>query len=109
MNLPHKFNSTFFEKTRLSILTILFREEKVSFTRLKTVLESTDGALYSHLKKLIDREYINGQKQIIANSALTIYRLTKKGKTEFSDYLKFLNHFVNDLDSKSGSEKEENQ
>lgn len=107
MNLPLRFDSTFFEKSRLSILTILFRDEEVSFNRLKTILEFTDGALYSHLRKLIDGGYINGKKQIVANNALTIYRLTKKGKNEFSDYLKFLSQFVNDLDSDSGSGKEE--
>ena len=97
MNLPLQFDSTFFEKSRLSILTIIFKEQEVSFNRFKQVLEFTDGALYSHLKKLIDGDYIIGEKRIINNAALTIYTFTKNGELKFSEYINFLDNFVNDL------------
>lgn len=95
-NLFTNFDSIFFEKTRLSILTILYTDEKASFNRLKSVLKIADGTLYSHLKKLIDAGYISFKKTIKNNNINTIYKLTEKGEKEFSQYLMFLESFVKD-------------
>jgi len=89
-----QFDNIFFEKTRLSILTILYKEQKVSFNRFKKILGSSDGALYTHLKKLISAKYINYRKTLVANSAETIYSLTKKGKEQFKKYLLFLEYVL---------------
>ena len=89
-----QFDNTFFEKTRLSILTILYKEQKVSFNRFKKILGSSDGALYTHLKKLISAKYINYKKTLVLNSAETVYTLTKKGKEQFKNYLLFLENVL---------------
>jgi len=97
MKLPVDFDTSFFEKNRLSILTILFKEGMVSYNRLKQILKFSDGALYSHLKKLIETGYIDAEKKIQNNSTATIYTMTKKGRGEFSLYLNFLETLVSDL------------
>lgn len=89
------FDSTFFEKTRLSILTIIYSEDDVSFNRLKEVLKIPDGTLYSHLKKLIEANYILAKKIVKNNNVNTIYKMTKSGKKQFANYLKFLENFLN--------------
>jgi DNA-binding MarR family transcriptional regulator len=91
-----QFDNIFFEKTRLSILTILYKEQKVSFNRLKKILGSSDGALYTHLKKLIAARYINYKKTLIADSAETFYSLTKKGREQFKNYLLFLESILSE-------------
>ncbi|MBN1410223.1 MAG: transcriptional regulator [Spirochaetales bacterium] len=85
-----QFDSTFFEKTRLSMITILYREEKVSFNRFKNVIGGSDGAIYTHLKKLIDGGYIKSKKEIASDSVQTVYTLTGQGKKMFQKYLGFL-------------------
>jgi DNA-binding transcriptional ArsR family regulator len=85
-----QFDSIFFEKTRLSMMTMLYREGMVSFNRFKKIIGGTDGAVYSHLKKLYEAGYINQKKEIAGNSVQTVYSITGKGKKLFKRYLEFL-------------------
>lgn len=89
-----QFDSIFFEKTRLSIITILYREESVSFNRLKKILGVTDGAIYTHLQKLEEAKYIDLKKEIFGDRAQTVYKLTKGGKKLFQSYMKFLEGMI---------------
>ena len=86
-----RFDPVFFEKTRLSIITVLYQEKKVSFNRLKKILSQSDGAVYSHLKKLNEAGYIESKKEISPENAVqTIYNLSKKGVKAFTEYLQFM-------------------
>ena len=85
-----QFDNVFFEKTRLSIITILYKEERASFNQLKSLIGGSDGAIYSHLQKLLSSEYILEKKEIIGNNLHTIYFLTENGKEIFKQYLMFL-------------------
>ncbi|HUX11661.1 MAG TPA: transcriptional regulator [Spirochaetia bacterium] len=85
-----RFDSTFFEKTRLSILTIVYRTGVVSFNYLKRQLKMTDGAIYTHLEKLVQGEYLGKKREIADGAAQTSYFMTEKGKTAYRDYLSFL-------------------
>ncbi len=89
-----QFDNVFFEKSRLSIMTILYKERVVSFNRFKKLLAATDGAIYTHLKKLIDSNYISYKKEIVNNSAQTNYNITSTGKKIFKDYLKFIEEMI---------------
>lgn len=91
-----RFDHIFFEKTRLSIITLIYREDTVSFNRFKIILKATDGALYTHLKKLINAGYIESKKTIENNSPKSIYNLTKEGKKIYKEYLKFLESMLKD-------------
>jgi DNA-binding MarR family transcriptional regulator len=85
-----RFDNVFFEKTRLSIMTILYREETVSFNQLKIMIGGTDGSIYTHLEKLIKADYVDKKKELAGSSVQTVYRINKEGKSIFKDYLGFL-------------------
>lgn len=85
-----RFDSTFFEKTRLSILTLLYREGRLSFNALKDALGGTDGAVYTHLEKLRQAGYLTRDKELIDGSVSSQYELTPFGKDEFRAYIGFL-------------------
>lgn len=85
-----QFDNVFFEKTRLTLITLIYREEKISFNTLKEHLGGTDGAIYSHLEKLIKAGYAQKGKEIIGANVSTMYSLTSKGKEEFEKYISFL-------------------
>lgn len=93
-NLYTQFDNVFFEKTRLSMITIIYKEEVVSFNRIKKVIGGTDGAIYTHLKKLLSANYITQKKEITGTKAETFYSLTKEGKGTFKKYIKFLEGIV---------------
>jgi len=105
-----RFDSTFFEKTRLSILTIVYRTGFVSFNYLKQQLGMTDGAIYTHLEKLVQEGYLQKRREIAEGAARTNYSLTEKGRTTFHDYLEFLEevlrtHTVPKSDKDKGEER----
>ena len=89
-----QFDSVFFEKTRLSIVTVLYRENLVSFSRIKKIIGGTDGATYAHLQKLQDAGYINTKKDITGNKMQTCYLLTKEGKKVFQRYIAFMENIL---------------
>ncbi len=89
-----QFDNIFFEKSRLSIMTILYKKGVVSFNRFKKLLGATDGAIYTHLKKLIESDYISYKKEIVNNNAQTNYSITGAGKKIFKDYLKFIQGMI---------------
>lgn len=89
-----QFDNVFFEKSRLSIMTILYKEERASFNWLKAILKSTDGAIYSHLQKLLKNGYIGEIKEITGNNLQTFYNLTDNGKNVFKEYISFLENLV---------------
>jgi predicted transcriptional regulator len=93
-NLYTQFDNVFFEKTRLSLITIIYKEELVSFKRLKKIINASDGALYTHLQKLIDSEYIGLKREIVGSKAQSFYFITKSGKKLFKKYLKFLETII---------------
>jgi len=85
-----RFDSVFFEKTRLSILTLLYREGRLSFNTLKDALGGTDGAVYTHLEKLRGAGYVTRDKELIDGSLSSQYTLTPLGRDEFKAYIGFL-------------------
>ncbi len=89
-----QFDNIFFEKTRLSIMTILYKEDLVSFNRLKKIIGSTDGAIYTHLQKLNEANYITRKKEIIGSKLQTFYSMTKEGRSLFSRYLSFMEKII---------------
>jgi DNA-binding PadR family transcriptional regulator len=91
-----QFDSVFIEKTRLSMMTILYREIRVSFNRFKKIIGATDGSIYTHLQKLQDAGYISQKKELTGNTVQTVYFLTRRGKELFQRYLRFLEEVVSE-------------
>lgn len=89
-----RFDNVFFERTRLSILTIVARSERASFTLLRDTLGTTEGALYTHVEKLVQGGYVSKTREMVAGSPQTVYALTPKGRTAYADYLRFLEEMI---------------
>ncbi len=94
MELFTRFDAVFFEKTRLSLLTLIIQEEEAAFNRLKLRLKMSDGALYTHLEKLINAGYVEKKKQIAGTNVQTVYSATESGKQQFSEYLLFMEEMI---------------
>lgn len=82
-----RFDGVFFEKSRLAIVALLYMDEYAAFTTLRERLSATDGAVYSHLERLIEGGYVEKRKEVAGMKAQTVYRLTAKGRKEFDAYL----------------------
>ena len=63
-----KLNKSFDNKVRLGIMSMLMVDDWVQFTRLKEMLELTDGRLASHLKVLEGEGFIKLKKTFVNQS-----------------------------------------
>lgn len=94
-----RFDSVFFEKTRLSLVTLLYRREMATFNILKKKMDLSDGALYTHLEKLIGAGYVEKRKEIAGTAVQTVYSLTPDGKRLFLEYIDFLKNMVGTMEA----------
>ncbi len=95
-----RFDGIFFEKSRLAIVALLYMDEYAAFTTLRERLGATDGAVYSHLERLIEGGYVEKRKEVAGMKAQTVYRLTKKGRKEFDAYLGVMEEMLGSVDRK---------
>lgn len=85
-----KFNKVFENRVRLGIMSILMVNEQVEFTRLKELLQVTDGNLASHLSALEKEGYVAVIKQYVNKKPNTSYSVTTSGKKAFNEHLNVL-------------------
>jgi len=75
------------ERLRLAIVSALAVNHVLTFAELKKLLETTDGNLSVHSRKLEDAGYITVEKKFEGRVPRTEYRLTTSGRTALERYL----------------------
>jgi DNA-binding HxlR family transcriptional regulator len=75
------------ERMRLAIVSALAVNESLSFNELKRLLETTDGNLSVHARKLEDAGYIVCTKSFEGRMPRTEYRLSPVGRRALERYL----------------------
>lgn len=93
-HIVHQLNRAFENRIRLGIMSVLSVNEKVSYNRLKELLEVTDGNLASHLKALEKAEYINYDKSFVDRKPHTTYHITILGRKAFKEHLTALENLI---------------
>ena len=75
------------ERMRLGIVSALAVNESLTFNDLKRLMNTTDGNLSVHARKLEEAEYITCVKSFEGRMPKTEYRLTPAGRRALSRYL----------------------
>ena len=75
------------ERMRLAIVSALAVNESLAFTELKRLLETSDGNLSVHARKLEDAGYIECDKSFAGRLPRTEYRLAPAGRAALGCYL----------------------
>lgn len=75
------------ERVRLGIVSALAVNERLSFNELKALLDTTDGNLSVHARKLEDAGYVRCIKSFAGRMPRTEYVLTKPGKDALERYV----------------------
>lgn len=75
------------ERMRLGIISALAANPSLTFNDLKRLLETTDGNLSVHARKLEEAGYISCTKSFEGRMPKTEYRLTDKGRRALAKYL----------------------
>ncbi len=89
-----KFNKVFENRIRLGIMSVLMVNDSVEFTRLKELLQASDGNLASHLSSLEKEGYVAVIKQFVNRKPVTSYATTTSGKKAFNDHLNSLEKLI---------------
>jgi DNA-binding HxlR family transcriptional regulator len=75
------------ERLRLAILSALAVNDTLSFNELKALLQTSDGNLSVHARKLEDARYVSCTKTFADRIPRTEYRLTGTGRKALERYL----------------------
>ena len=86
-NVAESLDRLIHERIRLGIVSALAAEDGMSFADLKQVLQTTDGNLSVHARKLEDAGYIRVTKGFEDRRPRTQYCLTAKGRRAFEEYV----------------------
>jgi DNA-binding MarR family transcriptional regulator len=82
-----KLDRLIHERLRLGILSALSVNESLTFNELKKLLDSTDGNLSVHARKLEEAGYISCAKSFDGRVPRTDYRLSAAGRRALERYL----------------------
>ena len=82
-----KLDRLIHERLRLGILSALSVNDSLTFNDLKKLLDTTDGNLSVHARKLEEAGYIGCAKSFEGRMPRTDYRLTAAGKRALERYL----------------------
>ena len=84
---PAALDRLIHERMRLGIVSALAVNESLTFNELKKLMQTTDGNLSVHARKLEDAGYISCTKSFEGRIPKTDYALTASGRKALERYL----------------------
>jgi DNA-binding MarR family transcriptional regulator len=85
---------TIHEKTRLAILSALAVNPSLTFNELKEILNTTDGNVSVHARKLEEANFVSCRKGFEGRVPRTEYALTAAGRRAFEKYLNHMESLI---------------
>ena len=82
------------ERMRLGIVSALAGNDSLTFNDLKRLLNTTDGNVSVHARKLEEAEYIECTKSFQGRTPRTEYRLTQAGRKAFEKYINHMEALI---------------
>jgi len=93
-NVSSELDKVIHERMRLGIISALAANETLSFTDLKNLLNTTDGNISVHARKLEDAGYLECLKSFNGRVPLTEYKITTGGREALSRYLNHMEALI---------------
>ena len=95
------FDRLIHERMRLGIVSALSINETLTFNDLKRLLETTDGNVAVHTRKLEDAGYITCKKSFEGRVPKTEYSLTAAGRKALEKYLNHMESIIHSMRGKA--------
>jgi len=93
-NVSESLDKVIHERMRLGIISALAANEKLSFSDLKNLLNTTDGNISVHARKLEDAGYLTCEKSFKGRTPLTEYAITTEGRAALDKYLNHMEALI---------------
>jgi DNA-binding PadR family transcriptional regulator len=94
---PNELDPLIHERLRLGILSALVVQERLSFTELRDLLETTDGNLSVQARRLETAGYVVCDKKFEGRKPKSTYRISPAGRAALEYYLETLANLLPDL------------
>jgi DNA-binding transcriptional ArsR family regulator len=91
---PLELDRLIHERMRLAIVSALAVNESLSFNELKRLLDTTDGNLSVHARRLEEASYIICTKSFEGRMPRTQYRLSAVGRLALERYLNHMEALI---------------
>jgi DNA-binding MarR family transcriptional regulator len=101
---PLSLDRLIHERLRLGIVSALAVNESLTFVELKALLQTTDGNLSVHARKLETAGYISLTKEFAGRVKSTEYRLTRAGRHALDRYLDHMDALIRATRSRESSD-----
>ncbi len=88
------FDRLVYERVRLGILSALAVNRRMTFPELKALLQTSDGNLSVHARKLETAGYVTCSKTFEGRLPRTEYELTAKGRQALGRYLEHMEALI---------------
>lgn len=85
--MPMSLDRVIHERLRLAIVSALAVHDSLTFNELKAMLETSDGNVSVHARKLEDAGYVACKKGFDGRVPRTEYKLTAAGRRALEQYL----------------------
>lgn len=85
------------ERLRLGIISALAANESLTFSDLKSLMNTTDGNLSVHARKLEDAGYVSVSKFFEGRLPKTEYKLTAAGRSALENYLSHMESLIKQM------------
>ena len=85
------------ERLRLGIVSVLAANDSLTFNELKNLMNTTDGNLSVHARKLEDAGYITCTKYFAGRLPKTEYKLTASGRRALENYLSHMETLIDQM------------
>lgn len=86
-NVSNDLDKLIHERMRLGIISALAANTALSFTELKRLLNTSDGNISVHARKLEEAGYLTCEKSFQGRMPLTEYKITTIGREALEKYL----------------------
>ncbi len=100
--MPMALDRLIHERVRLAIVSLLAVHESLSFNELKAMLDTSDGNVSVHARKLEDAGYITCTKGFDGRIPRTEYRLAADGRTALERYLSHMEALIKRVGGRDG-------
>jgi DNA-binding HxlR family transcriptional regulator len=85
------------ERLRLGIISALAANESLTFSDLKNLMNTTDGNLSVHARKLEEAGYISCSKFFEGRLPKTEYKLTAAGRSALESYISHMESLIKQM------------
>jgi DNA-binding HxlR family transcriptional regulator len=85
------------ERLRLGIISALAANESLTFSDLKNLMNTTDGNLSVHARKLEEAGYISCTKFFEGRLPKTEYKLTAAGRSALENYISHMESLIKQM------------